>query len=197
MSYQNACVIVPIVRLLGFLLLITVTLCSCQKTLEKQVHSQIRTLGGADLDSDSVEVVRVRKSGEQAIAEVNIKTAFRLRKEGNDWVLLEVRLADRHWESVDRILAAIEESRHEQTTDQLDQITNGINKYRQAEGEVPRVESFEELVDTLNPEFLPVVVRIDAWWNPMRYKATTDSEFELRSAGPDGRFGTEDDLVRN
>ena len=30
-----------------------------------------------------------------------------------------------------------------------------------------------------------------------RYKATTDSEFELRSAGPDGRFGTEDDLVRN
>ena len=159
--------------------------------------SQVRTLGGAELDPESVEVVKVSESGKQAIAEVNIQTAFRLRKEGTKWVLYEVRLGDRRWERVDRILTAIEESRREQTTAELDQIGNGINKYRQAEGGIPRVGSFRELIDTLSPEFLPVVVRLDAWWTPYRYEVTAESEFELRSAGPDGKFGTEDDLVRN
>ena len=45
--------------------------------------------------------------------------------------------------------------------------------------------------------FLPVVIRIDAWWNPYIYRVKGISQFELRSAGPDGRIGTADDLVRN
>lgn len=173
------------------------SLVSCQKSLNEQVRDQIRTLDSAELDPETIDVLEVRQSGDQAVAEVTIKTAVRMRKEGNKWVLREVRLGDRRWESVDRILEAIEKSRQEKTVKQMDQVTAGIKKYLQEEGKVPLVKSFETLVDTLNPEYLPSVIRIDAWWNPYRYSVMTVSEFELRSAGPDGRFGTGDDLVKN
>jgi hypothetical protein len=177
--------------------MVSFALLSCQKTLQDQVRDQIRTLDNAELDPEAVEVVRVRQSGKQAMAEVTIKTAVRMRKEGNKWVLQDVRLGDRRWESVDRILEAIEQSRHEQTAREMDQVKAGIEKYIQEQGEIPLAKSFDKLVDTLNPEFLPAVIRIDAWWNPYRYRVMSISQFELRSAGPDGRYNTEDDLVRN
>jgi hypothetical protein len=120
-----------------------------------------------------------------------------MRKEGNKWLLQDVRLGDRRWERVDRILDAIEQSRNEQTGRELDQLQGGVQRYLQEEGKVPLVESFEELVDTISPEYLPVVIRIDAWWNPYSYRVKGISQFELRSAGPDGELGTRDDLVRN
>jgi hypothetical protein len=185
------------VRILGFLLLAPLFLLSCQKSLEKQVHEQIRTIDHAELHPDSVEVLQVRQSGKQAIAEVTITTAVRMRKEGDKWILQDVRLGDRRWEKVDRILEALEESRNEQTLRDLDQLKAGIEGYLKKTGRVPAVESFDKLVDTLSPDYLPVVIRIDAWWNPYRYQFRGSRDFDLRSAGPDGRFGTPDDLVRN
>lgn len=35
---------------------------------------------------------------------------------------------------------------------------------------------------------------VDAWGNPLRFTRQTSS-YELRSSGPDGKFGTEDDIV--
>jgi hypothetical protein len=183
--------------MLGLVLLLSFALISCQKTLENQVREQIRTIDNAELDSEAVEVTKVRQSGKQAIAEVTITTAVRMRKDGNKWILQDVRLGDRRWESVDRILAAIDQSRREQTIREMDQVKAGIEKYIQTQGGAPRVESFEKLVDLLNPEFLSTVIRIDAWWNPYSYRVMRASRYELRSAGPDGEFETEDDLVKN
>lgn len=161
------------------------------------MRQQIRTLDHAELDSEAVEIVRVRRSGNQAVAEVKINTAVRMRQEGNNWLLEEVRLGDRRWESIDRILKAIEQSRYDQTVDEMDQVEAGIRKYIQERGEVPLVESFDKLIDTLNPRFLSAVIRIDPWWNPYSYRTKNAVGFELRSAGPDGKFGTADDLVRD
>ena len=194
---ETCCVIVSNVKFLGLYLLLACSLASCQKSLNEQVRDQIRTLDHAELDPEDIEILEVRGSGDQAVVQVTIKTAIRMRKEGNKWVMREIRLGDRRWESVDRILEAIERSRQEQTAKEMDQVTAGIKKYRQEEGNVPLVKSFEKLVDTLNPEYLSSVIRIDAWWNPYRYRVMTVSEFELRSAGPDGKFGTDDDLVKN
>ena len=194
---REPCVIVSFVKPLGLLLLLSLTLTSCQKTLEDQVREQIRTIDNAELDAEAVEVTKVKQSGKQAIAEVTISTAVRMRKEGDKWILQDVRLGDRRWESVGRILAAIEESRKEQTAREMEELKAGIERYVQTQGEVPRVQSFEELVDLLSPEFLPVVIRIDAWWNPYSYRFASASAYELRSAGPDGEFETADDLVRN
>jgi len=37
----------------------------------------------------------------------------------------------------------------------------------------------------------------DAWGRAIRYERLSDESFRLRSAGPDGAFGTEDDIVKD
>jgi hypothetical protein len=37
----------------------------------------------------------------------------------------------------------------------------------------------------------------DAWGRKIRYERLSDSSFRLRSAGPDGAFETEDDIVKD
>ena len=170
-------------------------LLACGKSLDQQVQDQVRTAGNARLDSEAVEILSVRESGNQAIAEITIRTAVRMRKEGNDWVLDEVRLGDRRWEDVDRILEALEDSRKAETQDQIGRIARGIRKYVEDSGKVPQVMSYEELIDTLNPRYLPEVIRVDSWWKPFGYEPMGVAAFDLRSAGPDGEFHTEDDLV--
>lgn len=36
---------------------------------------------------------------------------------------------------------------------------------------------------------------VDSWGNEFQYKQVAQFEYEIRSAGPDGQMGTEDDLV--
>jgi hypothetical protein len=183
------------VKRLCLLIILSPLLLSCGKSLDKQVHDQVRTLDGAFLDEEAVEVLEVREQGSTAIAEINVKTAVKMRKKDGNWTLEEVRLGDRRWESIDRILAAIEESRTRQTEQQLGQIRDGIRKYRDSQGEVPQAESFEVLIDVLNPHYLDSVIRLDGWANPFSYLAASSSTYELRSAGPDREFFTDDDLV--
>lgn len=37
---------------------------------------------------------------------------------------------------------------------------------------------------------------VDAWGRPIRYEKLSDSSFRLSSSGPDGVFGTADDIVK-
>jgi len=39
-------------------------------------------------------------------------------------------------------------------------------------------------------------VKTDPWLKPLAYKPNDDGTFELRSAGPDGEFGTADDIAK-
>ncbi|MEM7625699.1 MAG: hypothetical protein AAF333_08725 [Planctomycetota bacterium] len=38
---------------------------------------------------------------------------------------------------------------------------------------------------------------VDLWGNPIRYVPLNDRYFDIRSAGPDGVFGTEDDIIES
>lgn len=64
-----------------------------------------------------------------------------------------------------------------------------ISLYRDRRGEFP--DNIQELEQAGLRPFLGVV---DAWGRPIRY-TRTESDVELRSAGPDGEIGTGDDLV--
>lgn len=172
-----------------------VVVTSCGKSLEKQVRDQVRTLDGAELDKDAVQILSIRESGSQATAEVQINTAVKMKKEGNRWTLEEVRIGDRRWENVQNILEAIEQSRAAATRRQMALVRQGIDRYISQYGRAPQVSDYTALVDTLNPDFLASVIRIDAWSNPFSFELVGESGFELRSAGPDGTIGTEDDLV--
>lgn len=170
-------------------------LTGCGKSLEEQTREQVRSLANADLPEDSVEIIDVQETGDYAIAEVEIKTAFKLRKEDERWVLEEVRLGDRQWEKVSRIIEALNVERQKETLRLLEDFAEGIAKYMDVNGEVPQAEDFRDLIDLLNPQFVSQAIRLDAWWNPFSYSTSGDRDFELRSAGVDGILDTEDDLV--
>lgn len=167
---------------------------SCFKSVDKQARDQVRTLDSARLDEKAVEVVDLKESGEFAVAEIRIKTAAKLRKQGNEWILEEVRIGDRRWERVDRILAALDESRSREAERQLNLVREGIRLYAAAEGRLPAPQSFEKLTDMLTPEYVPEVVRDDPWWRSYEYRVHGPGDFEVRSAGPDGELDTPDDL---
>jgi type II secretion system (T2SS) protein G len=50
------------------------------------------------------------------------------------------------------------------------------------------------LIDRLNPRYLARVIRIDPWRQPYEYEGTGTS-FVLRSAGPDEKANTADDVT--
>lgn len=178
-----------------FLLLGLIALAACGKNLEKQVRDQVRTIDGAELDKDSVEIISVRESGSHATAEIRINTAVKMTKKGDHWTLDEVRIGDRRWEKVERILQSLERQRADSTRQQMAVIRRGIDRYIERNGKAPQVSNYTALVDTLNPDFLPSVIRLDAWSNPYSFQVSATGGFELRSAGPDGTIGTTDDLI--
>lgn len=170
-------------------------LSGCGKDLEGQLQEQVRTLDNAQLKPEQVEVVNIRAQGDEAVAEVTIKTAVKMRKQGNEWVLDEVSLGGGRWEKVDRILRAVNQDRSDETLRQMEAVRGGIDRYRAREGEVPQVRNFVALIDVLAPRDLATVIRIDSWGNQFFYRAFDADSYEIRSTGPDARVYTDDDLV--
>jgi hypothetical protein len=170
-------------------------LLGCGKSLEEQTRDQVRILGGAEFEQEAVEVLSIDESGNYALAEISVKTAVKLKKEGGRWEIDEVRLGDRRWESMDRILRALEANRQADTAKQMGQIRVGINRYVEKHGSLPEASDFGALIDLLCPGYVQKVTRLDAWSNGFLYRRKSDSTLELRSAGPDGKFDTADDLV--
>ena len=176
----------------GVLVLLLLT--SCGKKIESQVQETVSTFDNALLSTDTVEVQSVRRSGDHVIAEIKVATAVKMKRKDGRWVIEEIRIGDRHWEKAEHILFVINEKRSETTRRQLALISEGIGHYRERNGKVPQVPSYEALIDLLSPQHLGQTIRIDAWSNPFAYQSSGEDAYELRSAGPDGEFGTEDDL---
>ena len=55
--------------------------------------------------------------------------------------------------------------------------------------------SFPESLDELSPEFAGDLKKSDGWGNPLLYRLLRVDKYNLISAGPDGEFGNEDDIV--
>ena len=166
----------------------------CGKSTEKQVQELVAGIGGAELKKNQVEVTKIEGDGDFARAEITVRTAVKLRKENGRWVIDEIRLGDRRWEKAERILAALDLQRRKAALGQLEQIRQGIQRYRQQYSQVPQSEGFTALIDELSPHFLSRVIRIDPWSNPFQYRALGTDRYDLRSAGPDRRFETDDDV---
>ena len=68
----------------------------------------------------------------------------------------------------------------------LNQIALSIERYYLSKGELP-----SDLKEVLG------YVPSDPWGRKIRYRIVSESSFELRSAGPDRQFDTEDDITVN
>lgn len=167
----------------------------CGKKLDKQIREQVRTAGGANLEKGRIEILEVTEYESHAIAEIQITTSIKMKKAGDDWVLEEVRLGDRRWERVDRIIAVLNGRRADAARSDLQAISEGLDLYLQEHGSVPQLQDFRNLMDLLAPRYAPSVIRIDPWWNDYYYRPIDLQAYELRSLGPDGVLNTEDDVI--
>jgi len=145
-------------------------------------------------DVDVLNVIQTNKS--EAIVETKLRTAFRLEKVKNKWVVREVRIGRGQWEKVGNLERALEMIRIDETRKMLDQIAEAILKYRESKGALPVFNDYVSLSDVLSPAYLKPLIRLDAWRNPLEAFREESNAILLKSAGPDSKFGTSDDITK-
>ncbi len=150
------------------------------------------------LPKEDVEVVNIRQvSGSEAVVETRLKTAFRLEKSRGQWVVREMRLGHGEWEKLSNLIQALEEVKIAETRTILDRVAEAIRKYRSVNGNLPAFEDYISLSDLLSPKFMTPVIRLDSWRQPLAAERVGPSSIVIRSAGPDGKHGTQDDISRS
>ena len=133
--------------------------------------------------------------GSEAIVEAQFDAAFRFTtdKDGK-WQAVEVRTADRQWESIELIQTAIQKEKALRTTAELRTIATALEAYRRETGSYVKAETGAALIDQLTPRYMNTILRLDAWSHELDYRGTPAS-YRLASSGADGKSGTEDDIV--
>jgi hypothetical protein len=149
------------------------------------------------LEKEDVDVVKLsRIGGSEAIAETQLKTAFRLEKVNGQWIVREIKLGHGQWEKIGNLSEALDHVKIEETNAMLDRIAEAIKKYRESTGNLPAFKDYIALSDQLAPQYLTPLIRLDSWRRPLDATHSDGNTILVCSAGPDGKFRTSDDLCK-
>ena len=175
-------------------LLITTTRAAGDLTA-KEARRLIARVAGIQLPSDAVRIKDVSSLGNSATVTATVETAFKFEK-GSDgkWRVAEMRTGDRRWEDVDLLMKALNAEKTARARAELESLATALDAFRRERGSYLESKSEATLIDNLNPRFLKSIIRVDPWHQPYAYEGTRSS-FVLRSAGPDEKINTEDDVV--
>jgi hypothetical protein len=179
----------------ALLILAFVSGCGGRTLTKKSAHSAIiRSTGDIFRDQD-VDVKSVSQtSGDQGVVQADVLAAFTLGKADGEWKVESVRLGDHSWEKLEEILAALQEIKVRETRELLQGVASALEDYVRKNGALPGFTDYVSLSDALSPAYMTPLIRLDAWRNPLAaYHAGPDA-VRLVSAGPDGKFGTADDI---
>jgi len=161
----------------------------------KEARRLIAHLAGINLPSDAVRVKDVSSMGNSATVTAQVETAFRFEKDGKGkWRVAEIRTGDRRWEDVDSLMKALNAEKTSRARAELEVLATALESFRRERGAYPESKTQASLIDNLNPRYLKRVVRIDPWHQPYEYEGSRTS-FVLRSAGPDEKANTADDVT--
>ena len=161
----------------------------------KEARHLIAHLAGIQLPSDAVRVKEISVLGNSATVVAQVETAFRFVKGDNGkWRVAEIRTGDRRWEDLDTLLRALNAEKSARARAELEAIATALESYRRERGNYVEANSEAALIDHLSPRYLSQVIRVDPWHQPYEYEGTATS-FVLRSAGPDGKPNTPDDVT--
>jgi len=160
-----------------------------------EVRDLLRHLGGADFGSEQVRIRRISSGlAGDVVVEAQIETAWRLVNEKDQWRIAEVRLGDRHWESLELVEEAVRREKIRRTLGILREMSGALDGYHRDRAAFVVTNRVSELLDAISPRYLSTPYRVDLWGNQLDYRGSVD-RYQLRSAGPDGRFGSADDLL--
>jgi len=161
----------------------------------KEARRLIARMAGIQLPSDAVRIKDVSSLGNSATVTAQVETAFRFDKGGDGkWRVAEIRTGDRRWENLEVLTKALNVEKSARARAELESIATALEAFRRERGSYIESKSQGALIDHLNPRFLKIIIRVDPWHQPYAYEGTRSS-FVLRSAGPDEKQNTEDDVV--
>jgi hypothetical protein len=183
-----------------FLIAILLLLTACgRRTMNTHLAGDlIREIPRETLEKADIEVLSITQaSGSEAIAETKVKTAFRFEKVGSNWVVREIRMGHGQWEKVGNLAQTLEKVKIDETAKMLDLIAEATRKYRETNGTLPSFKDYIALSDQLTPKFLTPLIRLDSWRRPFMAERTKSNLIVVRSAGPDSRYYTDDDIFRS
>jgi citrate lyase beta subunit len=161
----------------------------------KEARKLIARMAGIELPSDAVRVKEISTAGNTALVVAQVETAFRVVKDDKGkWRVAEIRTGDRRWEDLDTLMKALNVEKTARARAELESIATALESFRRDRGGYLDSKSEAALVDILNPRYLARVIRVDPWHQPYQYEGAP-SNFVLRSSGPDGKAGTDDDVT--
>jgi Type II secretion system (T2SS), protein G len=148
-------------------------------------HVRIKSVSGLALPlaSESTAVV---------VAVVRLKFGF--LKDRNGWHVNAITHGDNEWSGIETIEAAVSAVKSARAQDEMKTIAMALDKFRRDRGTFVVSDKHPALIDHLSPHYLPRVIRLDPWHNSYEYIGERD-RFTLRSAGPDRKLNTPDDVV--
>ncbi|HEY8228406.1 MAG TPA: type II secretion system protein GspG [Pyrinomonadaceae bacterium] len=166
----------------------------------KRARCLVAELFGIALPSDDVRIKSVSGLGlplstePSAIAETQVRLAIRFAKDPSGWHTSAFKSGSRDWINIESVAASLDAAKASQAREDMKAIAAALETFRRERGGFVASDKHPALIDHLSPRYLRRVVRFDPWHNPYTYQGDRD-RFTLRSAGPDGKQNTADDVV--
>ena len=166
----------------------------------KRVRCLLGDLLGVEVPSDAIRIQDVSPleipMGTQPSATVVawVRMDARLVNGAKGWQVTELRTGKNDWAKLDAIIAAVDELKRARAQTELTLIAKALESFRHDRGFYIVSDQQAEVIDHLSPRYLTSIIRVDPWHQPYKYQGERD-HFTLRSAGPDGKEKTADDIL--
>ena len=165
----------------------------------KRARCLLGSLLGIEIPSDAIRIQEVDPlpiplaSQPSATVVAWVRVDARLTND-KGWRVAELRTGNRDWVSLDPLVAAVNQQKQKVARAELDLMAKALETFRKDRGFYVVSDRQSVAIDFLSPRYLARVIRVDPWHQPYKYLGERH-HFTLRSAGPDGKADTGDDIV--
>jgi len=165
----------------------------------KRARCLLGNLLGVEVPSDAVRIQEVAPlpiplaPQPSAVVIAWIRVEARLVNGSKGWQVGELRTGKREWVRLEPLVVALNEEKQQKARTDLESMAKALELFRGERGFYVVSDKHSVVVDHLNPRYLRQIIRVDPWRQPYKYDGQRD-HFTLRSAGPDGKDNTADDV---
>jgi Type II secretion system (T2SS), protein G len=173
---------------------------SATELTAKRARCLVANLLGVELPSDDVRIKEISPFGlslgpeSAALVVALVRIDLRLARDAKNWRVAEFKSGNRDWVNVAALPSSIDQIKRADATEELSTVARALGEFRRDRGAFVVSDKESVLIDHLSPRYLPRVIRVDPWHRPYHYEGQPD-RYSLRSAGPDGKPNTADDVV--
>lgn len=165
----------------------------------RQARCLVAALFEVELPNDAVRIKSISGLGIPLATEPSatvvslVRFGVRFNRDSSGWRTASFK-TNNQWISVERIADSLGAAKAAQARADMSTVAAALAKFRQERGAFVVSDKHPVLIDHLSPKYLGRVIRLDPWGKSYQYVGE-NSHFTLRSAGPDGKLNTGDDVV--